>query len=218
MKKLFTAIRQNNVVLVKELIEKKPELIRCTAKQPPKKDDGQSPLQVALKIGNFEIVRYLLSKNADVNFIEDETCCNKWRAPVIHDAINAAIMCSRWNTNTPMLGGLKVFSTQARADEAFAVLDCIIQLGADVNANDSYGNSCIWRACLQARQILPSYNHVEHKLSDARLLTSELESDLSRIFNLLIKHGADLNYIASNATSTVKERYKNEPLEKFLQV
>lgn len=46
MKKLFKAIRAQDYELVKQIIEAKPELVNCTAKQPPKKDDGQSPLQV----------------------------------------------------------------------------------------------------------------------------------------------------------------------------
>ena len=70
MKKLFTAIRQKDFEAVKALLDKKPELIACTAKQPPKKDDGQSPLQVALKTGSFDVADYLLDLGADVNFIE----------------------------------------------------------------------------------------------------------------------------------------------------
>lgn len=61
---------------MKQLIEKKPELVNCTAKQPPKKDDGQSPLQVALKTGNTAIAEFLIDNGANVNFIEDEICCN----------------------------------------------------------------------------------------------------------------------------------------------
>ncbi len=99
MKKLFQAIRQGDLAAVGALLEKKPELITCTAKQPPKKDDGQSPLQVALKCGQLAIAELLLDRNADVNFIESPDCCNEWRAPVLHDAINAAIMKSRWNVN-----------------------------------------------------------------------------------------------------------------------
>ena len=53
MKKLFTAIRSSDLEMVQQLIEKKPALANCVAKQPPKKDDGQSPLQVALKTGNI---------------------------------------------------------------------------------------------------------------------------------------------------------------------
>ena len=91
MKKLFKAIRNGDFNEVKEIITKKPELVNCVAKQPPKKDDGQSPLQVALKTGNFEIAKYLIEMGADLNFMEDKSCCNEWRTPVIHDAITAAV-------------------------------------------------------------------------------------------------------------------------------
>lgn len=64
MKKFFQAIRQGDLATVRELLEKKPELISDTAKQPPKKDDGQSPLQVALKAGKFDIAEYLLDMGA----------------------------------------------------------------------------------------------------------------------------------------------------------
>ena len=72
MKKLFVAIRQGDLQLVKEILEKNPKLINCTAKQPPKKDDGQSPLQVAIKSGNLHIADYLIDFWADLNFIEIE--------------------------------------------------------------------------------------------------------------------------------------------------
>ena len=39
MKKLFTAIRASDLETLKQIIEKRPELVNCTAKQPPKKDD-----------------------------------------------------------------------------------------------------------------------------------------------------------------------------------
>lgn len=217
MKKLFTAIRHSDLDMVKELLHKKPELVNCTAKQPPKKDDGQSPLQIALKTGNFEIADYLLSLGADVNFMEADTSCNTWRAPVIHDAITAAIMSARWNTNSEVMGGMTVHSTKEKADQAFALLEKLIQLGADVNARNSYGNSCIWIACSQAKQILPTYNHVENRLHDDRLLTNELRADLSRIFDLLIRHGADLSYVGGTFDRTVTEFYKNEPVFEFLR-
>ena len=117
MKKLFTAIRASDLEMVRQIIEKKPELVNCVAKQPPKKDDGQSPLQVALKTGNTAIANYLLDMGADVNFIEDETCCNEWRTPVLHDAINCAVMSCRWNIDDKHMG-FKVFSTKEKAAEA----------------------------------------------------------------------------------------------------
>lgn len=99
MKKLFVAIRQGDLKLVKEILQKNPKLINCTAKQPPKKDDGQSPLQVAIKSGNFTIADYLIDLGADLNFIETDSC-NEWKMPVLHDAIMATVMNSRFLTST----------------------------------------------------------------------------------------------------------------------
>ncbi len=81
MKKLFNAIRKSDLETVRQIILKQPELVNSVAKQPPKKDDGQSPLQVALKTGNNDIAEFLIDSGADVNFIEDESCCNEWRTP-----------------------------------------------------------------------------------------------------------------------------------------
>ena len=205
MKKLFTAIRKCDSETVKALLDKSPELISCISVGAPKKDEGQSPLQVALKASSTEIVELLLERGADVNFIETETD-NLWRAPVIHDAIIRAVMSSRWNVVRP--DGLELFSTKEKADSSFAILERIIDMGADVNAKDSTGNSCLCRALIQADQIVPK------SYSSDRILTDELKSDISRIFKLLISKGADVNYTTSKATFS---HYANEPVGAFLK-
>ena len=215
MKRLFKAIRAGNIELVRELIASNSELVNCIAKQPPKKDDGQSPLQVALKTGAFDIAEFLIDHGADLNFIEEESCCNTWRAPVIHDAINAAVMSSRWNTNDPYTG-FEVFSTEENAITARKILEKMLQLGADVNKVDSSGNSGIWRFCLQANQILPRYNYATNSECDDRIFTSELETDLLSILKLLCQYGADLSYTSPNVGLTVKEFYANGSMAKLL--
>lgn len=215
MKKLFKAIRDNNIELVKQLINSRPELVNCTAKQPPKKDDGQSPLQVALKTGAFDIADFLIDNGADLNFMEDETCCNTWRAPVIHDAINAAVMNSRWNTNNQYTG-FKVFSTEENAITSRNLLEKMLQLGSDINKLDSYGSSGIWRYCLQANQILPMFNYATNCESDDRIFTVELENDLLNILKLLCRYGADLSYAAPNVGLTVKAFFTNGSMAKLL--
>ena len=204
MKKLFVAIRAADLETVKQIIEKRPELVNCTAKQPPKKDDGQSPLQVALKTGNTMIANYLLDKGADVNFMEADSCCNVWRTPVLHDAINCSVMLCRWNTNDKYMG-FRVFSTKERADEGLAVLKRMIDMGADVNALDSYGNSGLNRFALQAKQILPSFNYAEHREGTDRLFTDELHDDLKRVLQTLKDAGADPSYKAPNLRYSVRE-------------
>ena len=209
MKKLFTAIQKNDLQTTKLLLEKDGSLIDSVFTGKPKKFDGQSLLQVALKTANAGVVNYLLDMNANVNFIENESCANDWRAPVIHDAINRAIMFSRWNVMRDT--ELEVYSTKEASDESFEILKRIIIMGADVNAKDSYGNACLDRACLQARQILPRYN------SDDRVLTDELRSDLKRIFTLLIESGADMSYVAPSAFGkTYLEQYGDEAVGMFL--
>ena len=207
MKKLFKAIRDANLDAVKEIIENKPELVNCVAKQPPKKDDGQSPLQVAFKTGNTNIAEYLIDMGANVNFIEDESCCNSWRTPVLHDAINCAVMLCRWNTNDSFRG-FQVYSTEERAKEALRLLKKMLDLGADVNAVDSFGNSGLNRFGLQANQILPSYNYVEHKELDNRIFTDELHDDLKKVLQALKDAGADVNYKAPNIGYSVRDFYR----------
>ena len=213
MKKLFQAIKKNDLDAVKEILTKKPELISCTAKKPPKSEDGQSLLQVALKNAQYEIANYLIDAGADINFIESSSCENDWRAPVIHDAINAAVMTSRWNINS---GNFRVCSTKEASDTTYAILEKMLHLGADVNALDSYGNSGLWRFCLQARQILPAYDAPTKTLKTDRVYTDELKHDLSRIVTLLKTHGMDMNYISPNAAKTASEKYKDELLGELL--
>ena len=196
MKKLFTAIRASDLEIVRQIIEKKPELVNCVAKKPPKKDDGQSPLQVALKTGN--------TVGADVNFIEDETCCNAWRTPVLHDAINCAVMSCRWNIDDKYMG-CREFSTKERAVEALDVLKRMLNMGADVNALDSYGNSGLNRFALQAKQILPSYNYAEHREGNDRIFTAELHEDLRSVLQALKDAGADDSYKAPNLGYSVRK-------------
>lgn len=215
MKKLFKAIRENNCELVIQLISTNPDLVNCTAKQPPKKDDGQSPLQVALKTGAFDIADYLIDNGADLNFMEDESCCNTWRAPVIHDAINAAVMCSRWNTNNPYVG-FEVFSTEEKAIRSRNILEKMLQSGADVNKLDSSGNSGILRFCLQANQILPRFDFAANCECDDRIFTDELETDLLNTLKLLCRYGADLNYTSPNMNLTAKEFYTKGAMAKLL--
>ena len=215
MKKLFKAIRDRNIELIRELIATSSELVNCIAKQPPKKDDGQSPLQVALKTGAFDIAEFLIDNGADLNFMEDESCCNTWRAPVIHDAINAAVMSSRWNTNNPYTG-FEVYSTEENAITARKLLEKMLQLGSDINMLDSSGNSGIWRYCLQANQILPRFNYATNCECDDRIFTVELETDLLSILKLLCKYGADLSYVSPNVGLTVKAFYANGSMAKLL--
>ena len=105
-------------------------------------------------------------------------------------------MQSRWNSNGR--DGFHVFSTKEKASASLSILMKMIAAGADVNALDSCGNSCLWRFTLQANQILPQYIYAEHRECDNRVFTTELHEDLRQILTALRDAGADVNYKSPN--------------------
>ena len=78
-------------------------------------------------------------------------------------------------------------------------------MGADVNALDSYGNSGMNRFALQAKQILPSYNYVEHCEGTDRVFTEELHEDLRNVLQALKDAGGDEEYRAPNLGYSVRK-------------
>lgn len=174
MKKLFTVIRQGKLDEVKSIIEKKPELVNCVSGALPKKDHGQSPLQVALKTGKYEIADYLIEHGADINFMEAEDDDPELRAPVLFDAINSTIMSLCYK----------------RFDEseiAFGYVKKLVERGADVNKLASNGFDAInWS--VSAAELLFERESVYPQSQGA------VRKQLTRILDLLIEHGAD--YVA----------------------
>src|SRR5687767_13428302 len=93
IKIFFKAVSDGDISQVSQLLDKNLEYLNVCNVAPPKKDDGQSALQVAFKTGNFEVAKLLIDKGADVNFIETSEI-NEWTAPVLHDCIRATIFNS----------------------------------------------------------------------------------------------------------------------------
>ena len=89
MNKLFKDIRHSDIEAVRASISKKADVVNevYNAKA-PKKDIGQSPLQVAIKCGEFEIIELLLENGADADFMED---------PALVPRIKRQIITKRWN-------------------------------------------------------------------------------------------------------------------------
>ena len=172
MKKLFTALRQGDIGEVKKIIEKDPDLVNCIAGAVPKKDHGQSPLQVALKTGRIEIADYLIDHGADLNFMEAEDDDPGMRAPVIFDAITAVItsLCYR---NFDI------------SDQALVLLKKMIGMGADVNAFTSNGLGTVNWAIMQAEQIIRYPELYAESQTAAR-------EKLAAVLDLLIDNGVDL--------------------------
>jgi hypothetical protein len=190
IKSLFRAIRGGELNAVREYVGGNPGFANVCASAPPKKDDGQSPLHVALKTGQFAIADYLIDQGADVNFIE-QSQINEWRTPVLHDAIRAAILSS----------------VDGRFDQAMVVVRKMLDRGADPNAVDSYGNSCLIRAILDARIRIRG-------AGDARPDGTML-SEIGEVFAALRRAGADVHLKQPDRASAVEET-RGTVLEKFI--
>jgi ankyrin repeat protein len=192
IKKFFQAIRDRDFEKVKELVEKDEAYLSVTNFSPPKKDDGQSGLQVAFKTGNFEIAEFLIGKGANVNF-QESSDINAWTAPVLHDCIRATIFTAKSKDNT-----------ESDFEQAFNVLQLMLKRNADPKSADSYGNNSLHRAYLDTRQVIDNpYYEQETALKQIR-----------KVFSTLIKAGADIN-LSSEGGENLAEMIKEDDMGKY---
>lgn len=194
IKLFFKAVSEGDFNKVSELVDNNIEFLTICNVAPPKKDDGQSGLQVSFKTGNFEIAKFLINRGADVNFIEDSEI-NEWTAPVLHDCIRATIFnCYTLQKDTEHF------------ENAFSLLELILSKKANPKAIDSYGNNCLHRAIMDTRQML------DNPMTD--FTNDILIKQLQRVFSELIKAGADIKESSENRDSA-EELYFNFKLEKY---
>jgi ankyrin repeat protein len=190
IKLLFRSIRNGDQQKVRELIQSNQEFINACASAPPKKDDGQSPLQVAIKSGQFDIADYLIDQGANVNFME-ESRINSWHAPVLHDAIVAAVGRAG----------------RSQSWRALAILKRLLERGAKPNALDSYGTSCLNRAIHDARPLIHSG------------LPSEADflADLGKVFEALLAAGADIHAKSTPQGTSAFQEAQGSFLDRFIR-
>ena len=173
MKKLFKAIRAGDLNEVAAIITKNPETISCVATPPPKKDMGQSPLQVAVKIHNFDIAYYLIEQGADCDFMESEEEGSSWRMPVLHDAIRIVLQSLCYGEVDVSEKGLDLVRT-------------LLEHGADPTKPGSNGFAALDLTVSEAENILErqgAYPNVQ----------GLCEERLEALLDILLEHGADFN-------------------------
>lgn len=215
---IFNATRNGEIETVKAILTSNPEKVNSIAKQPPKVDDGQSLLQIALKSGHHDIVDYLLDLNADVNYMEPNDCCHEWRMPALHYAIRSAIGDCRRGSEAYTAKVNVPHSTAEIATKSYNILVRMLDLGADITAKDSRGITSLERAVLDARQILPSDDYTTSEAGDSEKISDELRADLSRIFSLMLSRGASLQWTSIVSGKTIAEQYAKEPIAEFFTI
>jgi pentatricopeptide repeat protein len=187
LKALFSAIRKHENQTVRSLLAQDPSLVNACASAPPKKDDGQSPLQVAFKTANFEIAGHLIDLGANIHFMEQSEL-NEWRTPVLHDALRAAAFTAR-DGNT---------ADNGKFETALGLLRRMLSMGVNPNAVDSYGNNALLRALMDSRQRLSVQPGFPDKVAN-----ETLNRDLREILQTLLKAGADIHASSPQRESAI---------------
>ena len=151
MQKLFVLLRQDNFKEFKKIISDKPELIESISGPKPKKDHGQSLLQVALKTGKLDFAEYLIKAGIDVNYMEPEDDDPGVRAPVLFDAITAVLMSLCVTEHDGLRERIAKFR---KSDHALALMKKMIDMGADVTKRTSNNLSAVNWALHHASNVM----------------------------------------------------------------
>lgn len=215
MQKTFQLLRRGDLEGVRQILDKKPEEVNAVSGDKPKRDQGQSLLQVAIKSGHLDIADLLIDRGADLNFIEEPTELNPFCQPVLQTAGGRAVfdcrrMIKRWN------GQYEMYSSKEKADQSFKVFEKMLELGADISQNDSHGGTLLQTILIETKEVLPSYYWKTKETSDNVLITDELRHDLNRIYDLLIRYGVTADEIAVYQNIPLKELYQDSPTMEFL--
>ena len=215
MQKTFQLLRRGDIEGVRQILDKKPEEVNAVSGDKPKRDQGQSLLQVAIKSGHLDIADLLIDRGADLNFIEEPTELNPFCQPVLQTAGGRAVfdcrrMIKRWN------GQYEMYSSKEKADQSFKVFEKMLELGADISQKDSNGGTLLQTILIETKEVLPSYYWKTKETSDNVLITDELRHDLNRIYDLLIRYGVTADEIAVYQNIPLKELYQDSPTMEFL--
>lgn len=173
MKKLFKAIRQGDLHEVIAILAKNPEAISSIAVPPPKKDIGQSPLQVAVKTEQFEIAYYLMEQGADVDFMEAEAEGVTMWMPILHDAIRTVFFAL-------------CYKNIENSKKMLELTEELLKRGADPN-KQAFNTFAALDECVSRAESILDNKGAYPDIQDIA------EKQLEAVLDLLLKYGADFN-------------------------
>jgi len=190
---IHNAARQGDLGVVKEIIEKDPAQVSL------KDQRDCTPIHYASDRGYYNIVEYLLSKNADVSIkdVDGDTPLN-WavyagRLEVVKLLIDSgADINVKNNSNTNPL-----YTAAARGHKEIAGL--LLSKGCDVNADVKNGGIHLYDAAVLGIQklvdvLIKNGTKVKIQTDDGNyLLIAAAKGGMLNLVNLLVEKGADIN-------------------------
>lgn len=191
MKKLFTMIRQGNLEEVRYIIEKRPDLIACTATAPPKKDHGQSPLMVAIKSDNLDVAHLLLDLGADVNFRDTPNPYDRYglSAPIWLDVIGQCYLRAKDTVSE---------QSKERTKQYYLLLRRLLDIGMNPNQkiNKSHYYAGVprnaWVAALDEYSYFSIGHYSSYNQETEELENRQLQELTAAILKAFFAHGVDI--------------------------
>lgn len=186
MKKLFTMIRRGNLEEVARILDKNPDLISCLAKAPPKKDNGQSPLMVAIKSDNLEVAHLLLDRGADVNFRDAPTQPGNESAPIWYLAVGQCFIRAGDHVSE---------KHKERSKGYFLLLRRLLDMGADPNqkfTTDRLSRNA-WHVALDEYDNFARKSYSDYYVEGDKAHNRQLREMLKAVLDELLKHGVDIH-------------------------
>lgn len=214
MNAVFKEIRHGDIEKIRTRIAKNPAIVNeIYTGTKPKKDVGQSPLQVAIKCGQFEIIDLLIENGADVDFMEDpankpkDTSASYFMCmSVLHDAIIG------------VFGSLPYgqFETSAKY---VRVIETLLENGADPGKETTphpiSGNTALPldTAVVQADSVLSRYWESTYEPDIKKY--DAAKKHLFEILTFLTKYGADFDDWADHSKCG-SETYRTALIDDFV--
>ena len=78
MQKTFQLLRRGDIEGVRQILDKKPEEVNAVSGDKPKRDQGQSLLQVAIKSGHLDIADLLIDRGAAESILSTSPPNSGW--------------------------------------------------------------------------------------------------------------------------------------------
>lgn len=192
MNVMFREIRRGEIEKIRARIAKKPAVVNeIFTGTRPKKDIGQSPLQVAVKCGQFEIIDLLLDHGADPDFMENRAdqpadTNDYYFMPmsILHDAIMGVF-------------GSLPYSEYERSENYVKLIAKLLALGADPD-KESFPHPRTNTTTLPLDTLIWQADEILHRYED-RDSEREIEKydaakkHLFEILDLMKQYGVDFD-------------------------
>lgn len=193
LNELFNAIHHNDIDSVQSILINDPHVVRHSTG-----DTLKSPLQEAIQNSRLEIAQLIIETKDNVNFMVQGELKN-WQQPILHIAISEALNHSRYPR--PQREGPK--NDGVLFEKHVELLKLLLDKGADVHGQDTFGNTPLMRAVLDVINI------------DLGIVDIEFEEDIRRVFGLLIDKGSDIRE-ATDTRKSILELYRNHKVMKYI--